>query len=323
MNIYIPAIYHKINRGGKEFFCKRLAKAFQKLNINIIKNWREEHDLSLHVTKIEKDKKEVKKILRLNGVYHNLSQDYKKLNINLKKNMHKPDAIVYQSLFSKKICDKYIGKFQKPITIISNGFDSSIFDDIKPTIRKYKYNFLSFSRWRPHKRLIDIIKCFKLAAITDSCLYIAGDISVLNLTKKDKKKYLEKIKNIIYLGKIKEKEIYRYLKICDAFIHLCWIDNCPNAVIEAIAAGRTVITNNVGGTKEIVEPSGGIVCKIDKPYNLEPCRLYEPPKFDYNIVINAMKQVIKEKRKIYKKHIEMEDIARQYKKFFEYVLGKK
>ena len=319
MRIYIPSIYRTKNIRGKEYFCKRLAKVFEEMGICLVRSKEEKHDITLQAGLItEREKSKV--VLRLDGVYNNIDIKYNVLNNRIKKSIHYSDALIYQSKFSKIMCEKYLGRFNSLSTIIFNGFDSSQYKKVIPLKSEYRYNFLTASRWRPHKRLKDIIKCFKLADIKDSCLYIAGDISDCGISNKKINKYISENNHIIFLGRLNQKKLSSYIKMCDCFIHLCWMESCPNGVVEAIAANKTVITNNIGGTREIVEPSGGIICEIDKKYDLEPCRLYSPPKINCKIIAEAMKNALLKKIKIKNNHLDIQHIAREYVSFFERVL---
>lgn len=319
MKIHIPALYRTKNVGGKEFFCKRLAREFRNMGHKIIESESEKHDINL-LAGLTKNKSKTKTIFRADGVYNNTEIFYSFLNSKIKKTINFSNAVIYQSEFSKIMCNQYLGKAKRPSTIIFNGFDPLDYKDINAFNSKYKYNFLTSSKWRPHKRLRDIIKCFKLANIKDSCLYVAGDLTNSGIPHGKMKEYVAKSKNIIFLDNVENKKLLSYIKMCDCFIHLCWMESCPNGVVEAIAAGKPVITNNVGGTKEIVEPSGGIICKIDKKYDLKPCRLYKPPKFNYKIISDAMKYVISNKIDIKNDHLDIKNIAKQYIAFFRKVL---
>ena len=315
MRIYIPAIYRTKKISGKEFFCKRLAKEFKNMGISLAESEFDKHDITLQSGLI-RSREKAKVIFRADGVYNNINTKYYVLNNRIKKTINFSDGIVYQSKFSKIICEKYLGKFHGPSVIINNGFDTSYYDKIDAFNSKYKHNFLTASRWRPHKRLKEIIKCFRLANIEDSCLYVAGDISNSGISLKRIKKYISEIDNIVFLGQLEQKQLSSYIKMCDCFVHLCWQDSCPNGVVEAIAAGKPVITNNVGGTQEIVKPSGGIICQIDNKYDFAPCCLYEPPKFDYRIIADVMNFVVSKNFDIKNDHLDIKHIAKKYLDFF-------
>ncbi len=312
MKIYLPV--NKSPATGKGFFCQRLAEAIKHMGIELT-SADQLHDVSLHLVKLAKTKSR-KRVIRFNGVHHNTGLDYKSRNKVLRKNLHASDAVVYQSNFSKALCDRYLGKFRGPRVIIPNGADPLYFKQIKPIKRKYEHVFFTASRWRPHKRLPEIIKSFLLAGVENSCLYVAGNLKKAKIPKSHP---MFAHKNVHYVGLLSQEQSAAYLNIADAFIHLCWFDNCPNGAVEAIAAGVPVITNNVGGTHEVVRPSNGIVCEIDSPYDLAPVKLYSPPKIDCSKIADAIKQCSLNKRQIEFSHIDIVNIAKRYVDFFREV----
>ena len=55
------------------------------------------------------------------------------------------------------------------------------------------------------------------------------------------------------------------------FLHLAWLDHCPNVVVDAMACGCTVICSSAGGTKEIAGDNAIIIEEND--WNYEPVHL--------------------------------------------------
>jgi len=319
MKIYLPLNKHA--KTGKGLFMLRLSDALKNLGVDITSNPKKPHDISLHLIKIKKKTNAKLKVVRFNGVYHNTAISYKELNYDIKKHSKEADAVIYQSEFSKNMVRRYIHKFDIPSKVILNGADPEYFSSIKPAESDFEYNFLAFSRWRPHKRLKRTIKSFLHAEIPNSCLWIAGDLKQSGLSRKHIRRYFSTSK-VRYLGILRFASLARYLIMSNAVVHLCWFDCCPNSVVEAICAKKIVITNNVGGTKEIVKHAGGIICKIDKPYDFEPVDLYNPPKFDTNIIVAAFHRAIQGDIVVSNKHIDIHNIALQYKDFFEKILGR-
>lgn len=315
MKIYIPESGSL--RGGKDFFFDRLSQALRGLGENVMRNPSKPHDISLQSVFIKKTNAK-RHVLRLDGVHHNIDTDYKKVNQSIiVKGVSKADAIVYQSQFSKTICEKYLGVFEGKTSIISNGAH------LKPQ-RETPKNSIVFtaSRWRPHKRLVDIIESFLLADIYDSLLYIAGDLKDSGIKAPKIKEYSQNSK-IVFLGAVSQEIMEVFFGKANVFMHLCWFDNCPNGVVEALSYGIPVITNNVGGTCEIVKPSGGIVLPLDKTYDFEPCHLYKPPKIDQCLVAAILKRCLKPdfRFEIHNEHIDIRNIAKQYRNFFVEVLN--
>lgn len=314
MNVYLPL--SKDVKTGKGFFLQRLSDEFRKQGI-IIANASDHCDIALHLSKIKEQIKAKKHIIRYDGVYHNIDQDYISMNQAMAKHMRYADGVIYQSEFSKAMCDCYLGKFNGKSKIIFNGADIDHYKKVKP-IASDKDIFLAVSRWRPHKRLKDIIECFLMADIKDSILYVAGPLEKSGLVPNDIRRY--RSSNIKFMGSIDQNILDRYYVSCRASLHLCWFDSCPNSVVEAIAAGHIVISNNVGGTPELVSRSNGFVCQIDPSYDYKPVRLYKPPRFNRDIVANAVRNSINSIT-ISNDFINIKIIANQYLKFFKEILG--
>jgi len=317
MKVYLPI--NKDAQTGKGLFINRLAVALKKKGVSVTANVGKKCDVALHLTKM-RHKMNAINVVRFDGVYHNTDQDYKMLNAVIKKESSRADAVIYQSKFSQIMSEKYVHKFDKPKTVIYNGADIEYFTTVKPIDSDYKINFLAFSRWRPHKRLKDIIMSFVAAEIPDSCLWIAGDLKRSGLSKKKIRRYFKR-DDIHYLGSLTFPYLARYIVLADAVLHLCWFDCCPNSVVESICADTVVISNNVGGTPEIVEPSG-IICDIDKPYDFEPVDLYHPPNIDLNIVASIMRMTVEDVWPMDNNHVDIDNIAEQYISFFHKLLGR-
>ncbi len=316
MKVYIPTSENP--KSGKGFFCQRLAKAVVALGVQNVSSPEEKHDVSLHNVKLRNAKSRVK-VLRLDGVYHDIKMAYQSRNREIAKNLNRANAVVYQSAYAKSLCNKYLGSPKKPHAVIHNGADPAAFQ-VQPAESDFKHNFLAASRWRPHKRLPDIVQSFLEAEIEDSCLFVAGDLKKSGVSKSSQAKMFSH-SNVKYLGVLAQPELMRYLRLVNATIHLCWFDACPNSVVESLCAGVPVICNNTGGTPELVTASGGnYVCDVDKPYNLKPVDLYHPPRINRDLIAQAMRRSISEKVEVNSEPFDICNVAKQYIAFFERLL---
>jgi len=316
MKVYLPSLNKKATT-GKGFFYYRLAQELIS-EVDVGGNEDDKYDIAVNNVRVGNIKAK-HQIVRIDGVYHDTGRNYKKLNKQIFRGFLKlPDGVIYQSQFSKNMGDKYLGKTNKPCAVIHNGADPRAYEYVEPIEKKYEFNFFSFSRWRPHKRLKDIVGSFRSADIDDSCLYIAGDLSKAGVDKKWLRKNM--VGNVKYVGVLSQPEIASYLKIMDGTIHMCWFDSCPNSVVESIIAGVPVVSNNIGGTAELVSASNGYVCEIDK-LTLEPVNLYHPPKIDRSKIADALRKCTVEDRVINKDHVDIRNVAKQYYDFFKEVAG--
>lgn len=86
----------------------------------------------------------------------------------------------------------------------------------------------------------------------------AGDINVIEFNILGEGKYLNEIKqmsrrknglDINFLG---FKNIQDYLKKSDIFVYYSHLDNQPIAILEAMACGMPVVSNDIGAVKEVI-----------------------------------------------------------------------
>ena len=217
-----------------------------------------------------------KTVSRMNGVYYSSINDPR--NNSIGHHLSKCDGIAYQSKFSKKLVKIFVKKYHKfkdkiEESIIYNGADPSFYDEIEPAKSDHFWNVICCARWRRHKRLKEIVK---LILDTDICLWVAGDPD-----------YKISHPRIKYLGRIDQKKLGSYYKMAQVMIHLCPYDNCPNSVIEAIAAGTPVLCTNSGGVAEIVGENG-IISQIEEPFNFKPTDVNSPPKINMDVLRNDL-----------------------------------
>lgn len=317
MKMFIEKSSLSINKiGGKALFCRRLADEFRKVGgIDITDDENSEADVSLNVIRIKHQKSKVK-ILRIDGVWHDTAKNYRHKNRAIQINLRQADGVIYQSYFAKAMADEYLGEVSCPTKVIYNGSDPSYYEKIKSLTPSEGKVVIAFSKWRPHKRLRDIIESFLLAGIENGLLVVAGDTTKSGLLPREFVEYNQN-PSVQFIGNIPQFDLASYLVVSKASIHLCWFDACPNSVVEAICAGVPVICNNVGGTWEIVGPSGGYICMVDREYDLNPVDLYNPPRIDRHLVAENIVRALKEEPVIINRHVNIKNIAGQYLQFIK------
>ena len=90
-------------------------------------------------------------------------------------------------------------------------------------------------------------------------------------------------KRIVFLGELDYMSLLSLYKLSSTFIHLAYLDHCPNVVVDAQAAGCKVICSSSGGTKEVI--SNGVVI-IENEWDYTPIPLYKPPKMNFDNIEN-------------------------------------
>jgi len=223
--------------------------------------------------------KTIPRITRLDGIYFNTSQDYNLLNTNIKKTYLESDSVVFQSEFNKDLITSWFGEHESSY-VISNGANTHLIDKIEPADMKETFGdkeiWVCASSWRPHKRLRENIRYFIEKASDRSVLLVAGK----GATKEDFLGYESLINNrIFYLGHLPWKSLISIYKTSSTFVHLAFLDHCPNVVVDAAACDCTIVCSSSGGTKEISSLEKVVIDDLD--WDFSPLDLYSPPPLDF------------------------------------------
>ena len=180
--------------------------------------------------------------------------------------------IIYQSEFNKKLTEKYFGQAKKSV-VIGNGTCLSAIEKKSPlespALDKYSEVWTCSSSWRPHKRLKENIRYFLENSPTDACLVVAGE---------NPDHYVEDPR-VLYAGHLSWDDCISLYKRSKVFLHLAFLDHCPNVVVDARASGCKVVVSSSGGTKEISGPESIVIQDLE--WDMNPLDLYDPPKLDF------------------------------------------
>jgi glycosyltransferase involved in cell wall biosynthesis len=205
---------------------------------------------------------------RLDGIYFNSEFDYETQNSNIKRTYNLAKGVIFQSQFNKELTFNYFGPHSN-YAVIHNGADIDLINSVeKIKIDKYENIWSCASSWRPHKRLSENIRYFLEHAGPNDGMIVAGKV--------DKKFKHERIH---YVGELSTEKLFGLYKASKYFIHLAWLDHCPNVVVDAMACGCQIICSSAGGTKEIAG-SDAIIIQEDN-WDFSPIRLYNPPRLNF------------------------------------------
>ena len=111
----------------------------------------------------------------------------------------------------------------------------------------------------------------------DKLKYFVSKIKELNLSE-----------NIVFIRNYSQKEAPNIYQKADAYITMAYQDNCPTAVIEAMACGLPILYSKSGGIPELVDKDSGIGIKV--PENWQTTKI--PRKFD---IKDGMIEIIENK----------------------------
>jgi glycosyltransferase involved in cell wall biosynthesis len=274
VNIYLDNINFS-SSSGPNSFGKKLGKAFKNKGHGIFHEHPEGVDVILSFIMTQLNTKCKPMALRLDGIYFNSSQDYESLNAPISMSYKISDAVIFQSEFNKILTEKYFGVHDNSY-IIRNGTNLTEINNIlpvnHPAIDNFDEVWSCASSWRPHKRLKDNIGYFLETSAEDTCLVIAGDNPDFKIDNP----------RIFYVGPLDWVTLISLYKKSKKFLHLAWLDHCPNVVIDARASGCEIVCSSSGGTPEIAGENAIII--EEEPWDFTPTRLYHPPSLDYGAV---------------------------------------
>jgi glycosyltransferase involved in cell wall biosynthesis len=260
------------NNGGPNSFARKLIHEFEKQGVNY--RSREPEAILCFIESPRHDLSNIPLVQRLDGIYFNTMQPYDQQNANILRTYKAASGIVFQSEFSKNLVTTWFGEHENS-TVIHNGANMDFIDSIpkaeSESLSKFDNIWTCAASWRPHKRLKDNIGYFLQHSGPNDVLFVAGD-------KQDEE--IPQDTKIKYLGSLNEQQLISLYKASTHFIHLGWLDNCPNVVVDARACGCHIICTNSGGTPEVAGPEATIIQQ--ERWNFKPVELYSPPVLDFS-----------------------------------------
>jgi len=221
------------------------------------------------------------------------------------------DHIIFQSEFSKQIYEAFTG-VEREFSVILNGVSDEFFNaEEMPIFLSADFDKLcvASASWRRHKRLEEIIEAFRDKRLKNVGLLVLGGTSYAPA-------HLNKPDNVILLERMEHEDSALFYKNCDAMIHMCWLDSCPNSVAESLAAGTPVLCSHNGGTKELVGKDG-VIIQIEEDYEYgSRVPLYNPPKVDTNTIVEGVLEVLEMGEIDQRDDLKISNVASKYADVF-------
>ena len=314
-----PFIFNK--KIGPYIFLERISKQFKNKNINLTNKFDPFYDFSIFANT---NKSIYKKpyFLRIGGIFFdnkNTVINTVKANEEIFESIDNSIGTIFISEFTKNLVKKFHKNLKVPYVVINNSVPLNLFSSKGNNLRhklKLKsddFVIITSAAWRRHKRLNEIIKLFhKLKKeINNLKLIILGEYN------------LKKIEpDIILAGNIKHYNLPEWYRTANVYIHLSWIDQNPNTLVEAIACGLPSLCTNNGGTHELIEKTNsGVVSNADKNYEYQLVDYYNPPEPNYEILINDFMKIYNNyetfKKRINTEPIDISKAALKYLNFFK------
>jgi len=222
----------------------------------------------------------MKTVLRVDGFYlpvyfdnreqpghyqsRKLAYDLMLLNQQMQRDLLLADHVVFQSKFSKDMCDLYLYNRRHNFSIIHNGVDTEVFKPVETEARPL--TLLSAGNLRHEYMLGTVVPVFY--ALKDKCdlrLLIIGTMDKVN------RQFFEDYRNknaeeferrVTYLGPLKNEELPYWFNQADILVHPRAGDWSPNVVAEALACGLPVVCPKWGGASEMIG-EGGVAVEVE------------------------------------------------------------
>lgn len=216
------------------------------------------------------------------------TQETNRRNADIVSGLKNAAGIVFQSHFDQAMVRRFLGVPDVPTAVIPNGVQLNVFSphgDSKRAVLGYQPDdlvFITSAKWRAHKRLDAVISTFLQfrSRNPQRCrLIVLGKLDRPYQTDPD----------IHFAGHIPADDLPDWYRTADLCLFFSWLDHCPNTVVEALACGLPVVCTNQGGTRELIElTGGGLIAEADAPFAYEPVELYKPPQPNPEILLQAV-----------------------------------
>ena len=268
-------------------------------------------------------------IHRLDGVYYPATiagRKYPIYNLPLRVIRNRlADAIIYQSQYSKKQCDHFLGRLSpktyppKP-KIIYNGVDTDHFSPSGHAVNLRdnpdQHVFITASRFRRADQIEPLLEAFRVYRSTyeqNSKLVIIGPF--------DHYPPPNSTRQVELVGPVDNKKLPAYLRAADVFLFSHQNPPCPNNIIEAMACGLPICGVADGAMPELTKP--GINSQLI-PVNDEGFKNFrkiDPAAMATNLhtIMNTRDQYAIASHQAAVQRFSLSTMIHQYLKVFEHV----
>lgn len=294
MNIFLENINLNSN-SGPNYFAQKLIKYLNLRSIDVTNITNQKPDIRLAFIETFQHHNPTPLVQRLDGIYFNSNFNCDKMNSNIKKTYEKANGVIFQTEFNKELVFNWFGEHLNH-TVINNGYDKIYLNNFKRNqklIDKFKtFNnvWSCASQWHSFKRLKDNIRYFLEFAQPGDCLLVAGDNPDYHIERD----------NIFYLGNLNIDSLLTVYEMSKYFIHLAYLDHCPNVVIDAQALGCHIVCSSSGGTREIAGPLLTMV--EEEEWDFSFITSQSPPDLKFDNISNHKKSVDNSMNKIAKRY---------------------
>ena len=274
MNVYLENV-NLSSTTGPNYFAQKLVK-YMGLRGNIFDPTLS-YDIKLAFIESHGLRQDLPMVHRLDGVYFNANFDCDKMNYNIRRTYDASKGVIFQTNFNKDLIFNWFGPHDN-YQVINNGSDVISIRNIPEGFQEYSQKYDNIwscaAHWHSFKRLKSNIEYFLNFSQENDCLLIAG-------SNPDE---IVAHPRIFYVGDLDSNTLLSLFKASTYFIHLAYLDHCPNVVIDARACGCQIICASSGGTKEIAGNGATIVQEPDWDFSF--IKQTSPPLLNYEEILD-------------------------------------
>jgi glycosyltransferase involved in cell wall biosynthesis len=174
---------------------------------------------------------------------------------------HRAKKIICVSEYEKNLIINDFHLSSDNISVIPTGIDLNLINRAQP-FDSPKNLILSIGRLDRYKNIDLTMKV--MCYLPDFNYYIIGKSGNYKKELADMIETLGLNERVKILDHVTDEEKYRWLKTCMLFVNLSDTESFGITVLEALAAGKSVIVNNSGGLREFVGKYKDEVIGIEK-----------------------------------------------------------
>ncbi len=177
------------------------------------------------------------------------------------------DALVTVSEAMRRTAIDEFGARPADVHTIVNGFNTSVFHPRSRAVMRSELAIAQDSkvivyvgRFVAAKGMHELIAAFRQLSASDPRvrLVLVGD-GVMREELVALARAAGGADRVLMTGGLEPDAVARWICAADVLTLPSWSEGYPNVVVEAIACGRPVVATDVGGTREIIDASNGIL----------------------------------------------------------------
>jgi glycogen synthase len=189
--------------------------------------------------------------------------------------MRRASAFSSCSQFLADEVEKKLG-IRRPIRVIPNGIDVALFDCVQQVDIREKFDIpgdrpIIFFSGRMERRK-GIHLCKEIAASILKRYEVAFVFAGQDLFNYMSDELLPSLQgeelrgSVHYVGKLDQTDVRSFLSQADIFLLPSLWENCPYSCLEAMAAGRGIVSTDQGGMPELIrDGENGLLAKAENP----------------------------------------------------------